>query len=108
MAETVSGEGIDVEVIDLRSVVPLDAATVAESAARTRRLLIVDEDYASFGLSGELGMRIMEELGPRTLLQIRRHAVPDVPIPAALSLEDAVVPGPRSIGEALRRIASGS
>ena len=107
-AEAVSGEGIDVEVIDLRSVVPLDAATVAESAARTRRLLIVDEDYASFGLSGELGMRIMEELGPRTLLQIRRHAVPDVPIPAALSLEDAVVPGPRSIGEALRRMASGS
>jgi pyruvate dehydrogenase E1 component beta subunit len=107
-ADTVSREGIDVEVIDLRSIVPLDAGTVAESAARTRRLLVVDEDYLSFGLSAELGLRVIEILGPAALWQIKRHAVPDVPIPAALSLEEAVVPGPNSIARVLRQMASAS
>jgi pyruvate dehydrogenase E1 component beta subunit len=107
-ADTVSREGIDVEVIDLRSVLPLDAMTVAQSAERTRRLLIVDEDYLSFGLSAELGIRVMETLGPGLLSQIRRHAVPDVPIPAALSLEEAVVPGLGSIVGMLRQMAASS
>ena len=50
----VAAEGIDPEVIDLRSIVPLDIETVAASAARTGRLLVVDEDYLSFGLSAEV------------------------------------------------------
>jgi acetoin:2,6-dichlorophenolindophenol oxidoreductase subunit beta len=107
-AEAVSREGISVEVIDLRSIVPLDLATVAESAGRTRRLLIVDEDYLSFGLSAELGMRVIEALGPGTVSQIKRHAVPDVPIPGALSLEEVVVPGPGSIAKVLRHMAAAS
>lgn len=101
-------EGIDAEVIDLRSLVPLDIETVAASVARTGRLLVVDEDYLSFGVSAEVGMRVVEQLGPGGIRQIRRHAVPDVPIPAALSLEEAVVPGPASIANALREMAAGS
>jgi len=107
-AETLAGEGIDAEVIDLRSVVPLDADAVAESAARTGRLLVVDEDYLSFGLSGELVARVLERLGPGGLTAFARHAVPDVPIPASLSLEDAVVPGPASIARAVRDLAARS
>jgi pyruvate dehydrogenase E1 component beta subunit len=107
-AEELAGEGVSVEVIDLRSVVPLDSATVAESAARTGRLLVVDEDYLSFGLSAELSMRVLEMLGFGALRQVERLAVPDVPIPAALSLERAIVPGPEMIAERLRAMARGA
>ncbi len=107
-AADVAGEGIDVELIDLRSIVPLDTATVAASAAKTGRLLVVDEDYLSFGLSAEVVVRVLERLGPTALRQLRRHAVPDVPIPAALSLEEALVPGPASIARVLREMATAS
>ena len=106
-AEVVSNEGISVEVVDLRSVVPLDVDTVAESVARTRRLLVVDEDYLSFGLSAELALRVIEKLGFAVVRQVERLAVPDVPIPAALSLERAVVPNPISIANQLRQMAKG-
>lgn len=107
-AASVAAEGIDAEVIDLRSIVPLDIETVAASAARTGRLLVVDEDYLSFGLSAEVIVRVLEKLGPTALRQLRRHAVPDVPIPAALSLEEALVPGPTSIARVLREMAAAS
>ncbi len=107
-AEMVTEDGISVEVIDLRSVVPLDTSTVAESAGRTGRLLVVDEDYLSFGLSAELSMRVLEKLGFSALQQVERLAVPDVPIPAALTLERAVVPGPEMIADTLRKMAKGA
>jgi acetoin:2,6-dichlorophenolindophenol oxidoreductase subunit beta len=99
-------EGIEVEVIDLRSVVPLDAGAVAESVARTRRLLVVDEDYLSFGLSGEVVARVVELLGSAALDAVARHAVPDVPIPAARTLEEAVIPRAETIAGAVRTLAS--
>lgn len=101
-------EGISVQVIDLRSVVPLDSDTVAASAATTGRLLVVDEDYVSFGLSAELLLRVIDKLGFDGLSQAERLAVPDVPIPAALSLERAVVPGQQMIADKLRQMAKGS
>jgi acetoin:2,6-dichlorophenolindophenol oxidoreductase subunit beta len=107
-AEILATDGIDVEVIDLRSVVPLDAATVAASVARTSRLLVVDEDYLSFGLSGELITRVLELLGPGAITGAARHAVRDVPIPAARTLEEAVVPRTHSIVRAVRSIVDGS
>ena len=100
--------GIDVEVIDLRSVVPLDMETVCASVARTGRLLVVDEDYLSFGLSGEVVARTVEALGPSALRQVARHAIPDVPIPAARTLEEAVVPGRASTLAAIRAMAAAS
>ncbi|MBO6640341.1 MAG: alpha-ketoacid dehydrogenase subunit beta [Roseitalea sp.] len=107
-AEIVADEGISVEVIDLRSVVPLDTPTVARSAARTGRLLVVDEDYLSYGLTAELSMRVIEQIGLDGLRQIDRLALPDVPIPAALSLEQAVVPGTDAITAKLRAMAQGN
>ncbi|MFO0293670.1 MAG: alpha-ketoacid dehydrogenase subunit beta [Rhodospirillales bacterium] len=107
-AEIVAAEGIDVEVVDLRTVVPLDVDTVAASAARTGRLLVVDEDYLSFGLSAELAMRVLEKLGPSALRQISRLAVPDIAIPAALSLEQEIVPGATAIAARLRRMSGGA
>ena len=101
-ADSLAGEGIDVEVIDLRSVVPLDVETVAGSVQRTNRLLVVDEDYLSFGLTAELVVRVIETLGPTAVDHVARHAVPDVPIPAAITLEQAVVPSADSIAQAAR------
>jgi pyruvate dehydrogenase E1 component beta subunit len=94
-AKTLEAQGISVEVIDLRSVVPLDVKTVSESVAKTGKLLVVDEDYLSFGLSAELVTRVMES--GVELKHFSRHAVPDVPIPGALTLEQAVVPSEQSI-----------
>ena len=102
-AKRLEAEGISVEVVDLRSVVPLDVETVAESVNRTGKLLVVDEDYLSFGLSAELVTRVIES--KVRVKHFIRHAVPDVPIPGALSLENAVVPSEESIFDVARELA---
>jgi pyruvate dehydrogenase E1 component beta subunit len=96
--------GVEAEVVDLRSVVPLDVDTVTASVARTGRLLVVDEDYRSFGLSAELITRVLEATGSRSAPEFARLAVPDVPIPAALSLEEAVIPSAASIAAAAEEL----
>ncbi|WP_395639320.1 alpha-ketoacid dehydrogenase subunit beta [Pseudolysinimonas sp.] len=96
-ADAAALRGIDVEVIDLRSVVPIDWDTVCASLRRTRALLVVDEDYLGYGLSGELIAGAIERLGPRAIDHVARHGNPGVPVPAALSLEKAIVPGVDSI-----------
>ena len=104
VAEELASEGIQAEVIDLRSLVPLDKATILESVAKTGKLLVVDEDYQSFGLSGEIAA-VVSETDP-TLLKspMKRVCVPDVPIPYARSLEYAVLPTKQRIAEALRQM----
>ena len=94
--------GVDLEVIDLRSLVPLDREAILNSVAKTGRLLVVDEDYQSFGMSGEIAA-IVAETDPGLLrAPVRRVAVPDVPIPYARSLERAVLPTPERIEAAVR------
>jgi pyruvate/2-oxoglutarate/acetoin dehydrogenase E1 component len=105
-AEDLAPEGIEVEVVDLRSIVPLDVETVAASADRTGRVLVVDEDYLSFGVSGEVIARLAEAM-PERGLRLARHAVPDVPIPASRPLEEAVVPSQASIAGAVRMLVGG-
>ena len=102
-AETLSSEGVDCELIDLRTIVPLDMDTVIESVRRTGRVLVVDEDYQSFGVSGEIIARLMEaDLGGR--VRAARHCLPDVPIPASKPLEEAVLPSSESIAAAVRTL----
>ena len=95
-------DGVDLEVIDLRSLVPLDTDTVLSSVARTGRLLVVDEDYQSFGLTGEIAARVAETDPGLLRAPLRRVAVPDVPIPYARSLEQAVLPTRERIEAAVR------
>lgn len=105
-AEQLSEQGISVEIVDLRSVVPLDSETVRSSVEKTGRLLIVDEDYRSFGLTGEIIARLLESGGlPPT---VRRLAVPDVPIPGAQTLEASVIPNARSIANEVMEMMSSS
>jgi len=89
--------GIDVEVIDLRSIVPIDWATIGTSIAKTRALLVVDEDYLGYGLSGELITGAIERFGLGSLDYVGRHGNPGIPVPAALSLEKEIVPNTESI-----------
>jgi acetoin:2,6-dichlorophenolindophenol oxidoreductase subunit beta len=105
-AQALAGEGIQAEIVDLRTVVPLDHETVVASVARTGHLLIVDEDYRSFGLSGELVARTVEALGPGGFRGVRRLAEPDVPIPAAKSLEDVIIPSVAPIAAAARDLVA--
>jgi pyruvate dehydrogenase E1 component beta subunit len=107
VADQLEGEGISCEVIDLRSIVPLDRSTIRESVARTGRLVVVDEDYLSFGLSGEVVASVVEYDHAVLRSAPVRVAVPDVPIPYARELEYAVLPTPARITEAVRSVMRG-
>lgn len=101
-AETLAGEGIEAEVIDLRVLRPLDTATIMESVARTRRVVIVDEGWRAGSLSAEVAMRIMEEAFFELDAPIRRVCSREVPIPYAAHLEHAALPQPETIAAAAR------
>lgn len=107
IAEQLAGEGISCEVIDLRSIVPLDREAIRASVAKTGRLVVVDEDYLSFGLSGEVIASVVEHDASAFRVPPVRVAVPDVPIPYARQLEYAVLPTPARITEAVRQVMQG-
>jgi len=91
-AAVLAGENIDAEVIDLRSLRPLDDATIMTSVARTRRAVIVDEGWRSGSLSAEIGMRIVEQAFWELDAPIGRVCSAEVPIPYARHLENAAIP----------------
>ncbi len=104
-ADQLAGQGISAEVIDLRTVVPLDRAAILASVKKTGRLLVADEDYLSFGLSGEIAALIAENLDTVALkAPIKRLAVPDVPIPYSRPLEQFVIPQVDAIVKAVQRV----
>jgi len=106
VAEKLATEGIDMEVIDLRSLVPLDRETILESVAKTGRLVVVDEDYLSYGMSGEVVASVVEVDPGLLRVPAQRVAVPDVPIPYAHDLEYAVLPRHARIETAVRAATS--
>lgn len=102
-ADQLERAGISAEVIDLRTLVPLDIDTVVRSVAKTGRLLVADEDYLNFGLSGEIAAQIAERLDRISLKSpVRRLGVPGVPIPYSRPLEQFVIPQVTGIVEACR------
>jgi pyruvate dehydrogenase E1 component beta subunit len=102
-ASQLEGEGISAEVIDLRTLVPLDVDTVVRSVSKTGRLLVADEDYLGFGLTGEIAALVAERLDTVALkAPVRRLGVPGVPIPYSRPLERFVIPQVESIAEACR------
>lgn len=101
VADELAIDGIDAEVVDLRSLVPLDTETIIESVSKTGRLIVVDEDYESFGVSGEVIARVTEH-DPRVFkAPPARVCVPDVSLPYARPLEMAVLPTPERIRAAV-------
>ena len=104
-AVALAEQGISAEVIDLRTLVPLDRATVLASVAKTGRLLIADEDYLGFGMTGEISATVAENLDKLILKgPVMRLAVPNVPIPYSRPLEQFVIPQVGSIVEAVEKL----
>ncbi|QEX16411.1 pyruvate dehydrogenase subunit beta [Hypericibacter terrae] len=101
-AEQLAGLGIDAEVIDLRSLRPLDDATVMASVQRTRRAVIVDEGWRTGSLAGEVAARIMEQCFWSLDAPVGRVCTAEVPIPYPKHLEDAALPQPDRIVAAAR------
>src|SRR5579872_1441962 len=106
-AEAVAKDGIDVEVIDLRTVKPLDKETVLASVAKTARALIVYEDNLTGGFGAEVAAVIAEEAFDHLDAPVTRVAAPDVPaMPFNKPQEDAFLPSPERIAEAMRKLAA--
>jgi len=101
-AELLAGEGISVEVIDLRTLKPLDMATIAASVKKTGRVIGVTEAYKTGSFISELATRIQEELFDWLDAPVLRVAAADVPVPMSAPLEDAAIPGVERIVAAIR------
>jgi 2-oxoisovalerate dehydrogenase E1 component len=97
-------EGISVELVDPRTVSPLDTETILRSVHKTGRLLIVDEPPAPYGFSAEIAARAVEDGFNDLDAPIRRLTGAFCPTPYSPSLEDVVVPGPRDIASAIRKL----
>jgi len=103
-AERLAKDGIEAEVIDLRSLAPIDKDTIINSVKKTHRLVVVDEDYRSYGMTAEIAAIVSEEALYELESPIKRLAIPDVPIPYSHVLEDFVLPGPTQIAETVKQM----
>ncbi len=103
-AELLAAEGIELEVIDLRSLRPLDLDTVLASLAKTHRALIVDEGWRTGGLAGEIGAQIMERGFDLLDWPVQRVCSAEIPMPYAKHLEDAALPNVERIVAAVREM----
>ncbi|MCS4133976.1 alpha-ketoacid dehydrogenase subunit alpha/beta [Salinibacter ruber] len=106
VAEELDQEGVDVEVVDLRTIVPLDSETILESVRKTNRALVVYEDHEFIGFGAELSAQIADDAFTYLDAPIRRVAGEFTPIPFAHSLERSVLPSDEGILEAARDLAA--
>ncbi|MBI2359822.1 MAG: 2-oxo acid dehydrogenase subunit E2, partial [Deltaproteobacteria bacterium] len=98
-AEKLARQGIDVEVVDPRTLVPFDKSAVLESVAKTGRLVVADECHKSCGVAAEIAAIVAEEGFQLLKAPIRRVAIPDVPIPFGRSMEAYIEPSEEKIVE---------
>lgn len=104
-AEELEAEGISVEVVDPRTLAPLDKQTIISSVKKTGRLVVVSEDCKTAGVSAEIAAVVAEEAIDYLDAPIKRVAEPDTPIPFSPPLEQYVIPNEKSIIKAVREIA---
>jgi pyruvate dehydrogenase E1 component beta subunit len=103
-AEQLAEEGIEAEVIDLRTIRPLDTATIVDSVKRTNRLVSVEEGWPFAGIGSELAVLIMEQAFDWLDAPVARVAGVDVPLPYAANLEKLALPHPEQIVAAARQV----
>ena len=104
-AETLADQGVDVEVVSPRTFSPLDTETIAASARKTGRCVVVDETPLRGGTQSELATRITEEAFFDLDFPVQRLGVDNVPVPFSPPLEDEVFPDPEDIAAAVRQLA---
>jgi 2-oxoisovalerate dehydrogenase E1 component beta subunit len=106
-AKQLAGEGLSVEIIDLRSIRPMDKETILASVEKTRKLLIVHEDNKFGGIGAEISAMVAEEALFHLDAPIRRHCAPDVPAMGyAMPLEEEYMSSPERIAQAMRELVS--
>lgn len=103
-ANELAASGIELEVLDLRTLRPLDEAAILASVARTHRAVIVDEGWRSGSLAAEVSARIMEGAFYELDAPVDRVCSAEVPVPYAKHLEDAALPQPEDVVAAVRRM----
>jgi len=104
VAKHLEKEGVSVEVIDLRCLVPLDKETIIKSVKKTGKLLIVDEGCTSFGIAAEICAAIQDDVFYDLDAPIQRLCAPDVPIPFSPALEKLIVPNENTILAAIKKL----
>jgi pyruvate/2-oxoglutarate/acetoin dehydrogenase E1 component len=107
-AELLEKAGISAEVIDPRTTWPLDEKTLVESAKKTSRVIVVDEGYARYGVTGEIAAVIAEGAFYNLEAPVKRIGAMHVPVPFSPPLEDATVPSEQSVFEAARALCGKS
>jgi pyruvate dehydrogenase E1 component beta subunit len=103
VAESLGEEGISVEVIDLRTISPLDEAAILNSVAKTKRAVIVHEAVRSFGVGAEIAARIHEHLFGELAAPVQRLGMPYTPVPFSSALEKTILWSPEKITAAIRK-----
>jgi pyruvate dehydrogenase E1 component beta subunit len=107
VAERLAAEGISIEVIDPRTLVPLDAETIIESVKKTGRLVIAEEGCLTGGFGAEVAAIAAKEAFDHLDAPIERVAAQDTPVPFAPELERTIIPGEERIEEAIRAAVGG-
>ena len=105
-AEILAKEGIELEVIDLRSLVPLDKELILASVRRVNKVMILHEDTRTGGMAGEIAAIVADEAFDDLDGPIVRVTAPDTPVPYAAALEDAFIPRAEDVVRAARRLAA--
>jgi 2-oxoisovalerate dehydrogenase E1 component beta subunit len=105
-ADILAKEGIELEVIDLRSLVPLDKDCILESVRRVNKVMILHEDTRTGGMAGEIAAIVAEEAFDDLDGPILRVTAPDTPVPYAAALEDAFIPRAEDVVRSARRLAA--
>ena len=106
-AELLAGEGISAEVVDPRSLVPLDIDTIVGSVKKTSRAVVVDGGYRQYGITGEIAATIAEEAFDWLDAPVLRIAGENVPIPFSRSLEPLVLPDAPRLAAAVAGLVRG-
>jgi pyruvate/2-oxoglutarate/acetoin dehydrogenase E1 component len=105
-AETLASEGVETEVLDLRTVIPWDRERVLESVRRCSKVLVLHEDTRTGGFGAEIAATIAEEAFEDLDAPVRRIAAPDTPVPFSPVLEKAFIPQVEDVVTALRELAA--
>lgn len=106
-AKILAEEGIEAEVIDPRTIVPLDEETILASVRKTSRAIVVDEGHQNFGVTAEIAARISEKAFYHLDAPVQRMGAMDVPVPFSPALEDLTVPTPDRLAERARAAVKG-
>lgn len=101
-ADLLGRDGISAEVIDPRTIVPLDEETILASVRKTSRAIVIDEGHQNFGITGEIASRISEKAFYHLDAPVIRMGAMDVPVPFSPALEDLTVPTPEAVAENAR------